>query len=82
MSGFDVARRSRDRGGRRGTSPLALQPLVDVGLSKAPLPPDTQGGQLPGLDQAVNGSQVDLKVLENLLRGEEDVVHVRPWRLL
>src|SRR5262249_37347740 len=67
------------RGGRRGRAraaarTLALEPRVDVALAKPPLPSHAHGGDLAGLDQPVDGPQIDLEVLEHLLGRQEAFV--------
>ena len=66
------AARCRRRPAR--SRPLAVEPGVDVALAEPPLPADAHGGNLPGLDQAVDRTEVDLEVFEDLFRGEEDFV--------
>ena len=55
--------------------PLAVEPRVDVALAEPPLPADAHRGNLAGLDEAVDRSQVHLEVLEDLLGGEKRLVH-------
>src|ERR1700675_2345472 len=50
-------------GGAAAARALAVEPRVDVALAEPPLAADPDGGNLAGLDQAIDGPQVDLEVL-------------------
>ena len=62
---------------------LVLQPGVDVGLSEAPLATHPDRRNLAGLDQPVDGSQVDPQVREHLVRRQKGFVghHVLATRI-
>src|SRR4029079_14518978 len=62
---------------------LAVEPRVEIGFAEAPLPPDADGGNPARLDQAVDGAQVDLQVLEDLFGREKRLVdHVAARSIL
>src|SRR5207302_621244 len=54
---------------------LAVQPRIDVALSEAPLASDAHRGNLPRLDEPVDRPEVDLKILEDLLRRQKRLVN-------
>src|SRR4029450_10804118 len=69
------------RGGGRGSPlaggarALAFEPRVDVALPEPPLPSNADRRDLSRLDQAVDGPQVDLEVIEYLFGRQEAFVH-------
>src|SRR3954470_8409084 len=67
--------RGRRRGGARTAArTLALEPRVDVALAEPPLAADADRGNLACFDQAIDGPQVHLEVLEDLLGGQKALV--------
>jgi hypothetical protein len=62
------------RCGYRRCGPLAVQPRVDIPFAEPPLATHSNSRNLAGLDQAVDGAQVDLEVLENLFSRQENVI--------
>src|SRR4051812_32961516 len=69
--------RRRGTGGRGAlrSRPLIFEPGVDIALAETPLPADADSGDLSCLDQAIDGPEVDLKVVEYLLGRQEAFVH-------
>jgi hypothetical protein len=59
---------------RRGLGPLTIEPAVDVTFPESPLASDTDSRDLSSLDQAVDRSQIDLEVLEDLFGRQKDFV--------
>ena len=58
------------RGGRRGwdrVGALPFEPGVDVGLAETPLPAHPDRRDLPRFDESIDGPQIDLQILENLV---------------
>ena len=60
---------------RAAARPLAVEPGVDVALAEAPLAADADRGNLAGLDQPVDGPQVDLEVLQDFFGREKRFVN-------
>ena len=60
--------------GALAARPLAVEPGVDVALAEPPLAADADGGNLPGFDQPVDRTKVDLEVLEDLFGRQKDFV--------
>src|SRR5207244_7437134 len=54
---------------------LAVEPRIDVALAEAPLAADPDRRNLSRLDEAINGPQVDLQILEHLFRREKRFVN-------
>jgi hypothetical protein len=54
---------------------LAVQPGIDVGLAEPPLPADAHRRNLAGLDQPVDGTEVDLQVGQHLFSCQKDFVN-------
>ena len=57
---------------RRGS--LRIEPRVDVAFPESPLAADANGGNLSGLDQAVDSPQVHLGYLQDLFSREKCLV--------
>ena len=74
-----AGRTRRGAGGRRlaraAARPLAVEPGVDVALAEPPLAADAHRGNLAGLDQPVDGAQVDLEVLQDFFGGQKRFVN-------
>src|SRR5262249_45189139 len=64
----------RADGGRCGSRTLRVQPGFDIAFAKTPLTADTNGRDLARLDQAIDGPEVDVQVLQDLFGGQENVV--------
>ena len=71
-AGFDCRWRGRCRLGL--AVPLALEPVIQIPLAKAPLPAHANGRNASGLDESIDRSQVDIEVFEDLLGGQKGVV--------
>ena len=73
-SGTSLGLVQRDGGGTVAAGALGVEPRVDVALPEAPLSPDPDGRNLPGLDQTIDRAQIDLEVFQDLLGRQEDLV--------
>lgn len=54
---------------------LPFEPSVDVGLSETPLPPHSDRRDLAGFDESIDGPQIDLQILKNLVGGQKRFVY-------
>src|SRR5256885_2067973 len=68
-------RRRRSRTRTAAARTLAVEPGVDVALAEAPLPADTDRGDLARFDQPVHRPEVDLEVLEDFLGGQKRFIN-------
>jgi hypothetical protein len=58
-----------------GTGSLAVEPGIDVPFSEPPLPTHPNGGNLTGLDEPVDRTQVNLEVLKHLFGRKKHLVY-------
>ncbi len=73
-----VAGRAGVAGARAGAAAawtLAVEPGVDVALAEPPLTADADRGNLAGLDQPVDGAQIDLEILQDFFRRQKRFVN-------
>ena len=57
--------------------PLALQPRIDVAFPEPPLPPDSDRGNLPRLDEAIDRSEIYLESIRAPPRSSKTLLRLR-----